>query len=274
MEQVPTVQKRREMPDGVWMKCPGCEETVFRKRVEEAMMVCPDCDYHFTLSADQRIKMLLDEESFQEISADISPVDPLGFKDIQTYPDRLLKYQNATGLKDAVLCGRGKIEGRDVVIAAMDSRFMMASMGSVVGEKITRAIEKAMELQVPFIAVCASGGARMQEGMLSLMQMAKTSAAVGRFKAAGGLYISVFTNPTTAGVLASFASQADIILSEPRATVRFAGPRVIEETIKESLPDGFATAEFLLEHGFIDMVVHRKSLKSQLATLMNYCSHN
>ena len=261
------------MPDGVWMKCPGCEETVFRKRVEDELMVCPDCDYHFTLTGDQRIKMLLDEESFQEICADISPVDPLGFKDVQAYPDRLQKYQNATGLKDAVVCGRGKIEGRDVMIVVMDSRFMMASMGSVVGEKVTRTIEKAMELQAPFVAVCASGGARMQEGMLSLMQMAKTSAAVARFKAAGGLYISVFTNPTTAGVLASFASQADIIISEPKATVRFAGPRVIEETIKESLPEGFATAEFLLAHGFIDMVVARKNLKALLAALMDYCCH-
>jgi acetyl-CoA carboxylase carboxyl transferase subunit beta len=271
VEQDPAPQKKREVPDGVWMKCPGCEETVFRKRVEEELMVCPDCEYHFTIPTDVRLNLLLDEASFEEWCADVEPVDALEFKDVQGYKDRLERYQSATGLKDAVVCGKGKMGGRDVVLCVMDSRFMMASMGSVVGEKVTRSVEGALKLKLPLIAVCASGGARMQEGVLSLMQMAKTSAVVGRFKAAGGLYICVLTNPTTAGVMASFASLGDLVLAEPGALIGFTGQRVIKETIKAELPQGFQTAEFLLEHGFIDMVVHRKNLKRQLVDLMDYC---
>jgi acetyl-CoA carboxylase carboxyl transferase subunit beta len=271
MGQMPRDQKKRDVPDGLWMKCPGCEETVFRKRVEEELMVCPDCEYHFAISADVRIGMLLDKGSFEEWFSDMEPMDPLEFKDIQLYKDRLAKYQAATGLKDAVVCGKGRIGGREVVMLVMDNRFMMASMGSVVGEKFARCVEAAGKMNAPFIAVCASGGARMQEGMLSLMQMAKTSAVVGLYKKAGGLYISVMTNPTTAGVMASFASLGDVIIAEPGALIGFTGPRVIKETIKAELPEGFQSSEFLLEHGFVDRIVPRKELKDEIASVMEYC---
>jgi len=264
------LQKKREMPDGIWMKCPGCGETVFRKRVVEELMVCPECKYHFSIPSDMRLAQLLDEDSFEEWEADLEPTDPLTFSDLRSYPERLERYQKETGLKDAVVCGRGCMGGHEVIIGVMDSRFIMASMGSVVGEKITRCLEAATELLRPLILVCASGGARMQEGLLSLMQMAKTSAAAARLKAAGGFYISVLTNPTTAGVMASFASLGDLILAEPGALIGFAGPRVIQQTIKTELPEGFQTAEFLLEHGFIDMVVPRRKLKEQIVALLNY----
>ena len=264
------LQKKRDMPDGIWMKCPGCEETVFRKRVIEEMMVCPECKYHFPIPNDVRLAQLLDEDSFQECDADLEPTDPLTFKDLQAYPDRLDRYQKQTGLKDAIVCGTGRMGGQEVVVSVMDSRFIMASMGSVVGEKVTRCIEAAMELQRPYICVCASGGARMQEGMLSLMQMAKTSAAVARLKAAGGYYITVLTNPTTAGVMASYASLGDLIIAEPGALIGFAGPRVIQQTIKTELPEDFQTAEFLVERGFVDMVVPRQELRAKLIALLAY----
>ena len=263
--------RKKEMPDGIWMKCPGCEGTVFRKLVAESLWVCPECNYHYSLSARQRLEMLLDPDSFEEMFAGITPCNPLNFRDLKDYDDRLADYQERSGLKDAVVCGIGGIDGREVAIAVMDSHFIMASMGSVVGEKITRTLEEGLEHGIPVVLVTASGGARMQEGLLSLMQMAKTSTAAARLHRAGGLYIAVYTNPTTAGVLASFASQADIILAEPGALIGFTGPRVIKETIKAELPDGFQTSEFLLEHGFIDRVVQRKHLRRELTLIIDYC---
>ena len=263
--------KKKEMPEGVWMKCPGCEKTVFRKLVEERLWVCPECNYHFTLTAAQRIEMLLDPGSFTETSVDLTASDPLQFTDLKAYPARIAEYQAKSGLKDAAICGSARIKGRDIALAIMDSSFIMASMGSVVGEKIARTLDDARERGVPAILICASGGARMQEGLLSLMQMAKTSAAVARLHDAGGLYIAVFTNPTTAGVLASFASLGYFIIAEPGALIGFTGPRVIKETIKAELPDGFQTSEFLLEHGFIDRVVNRGDLRDELGRIMDYC---
>lgn len=264
--------KKKDIPEQVWMKCPGCGETVFRKLVEEKLMVCPECGYHHSLTARKRIEQLTDPDSFRERHADLAPTDPLHFKDLQPYADRLKKYQHATGLKDAAICGLARIEGHEVVLCVMDSSFLMASMGSVVGEKVTRSIEDAIEFHLPLIIVCASGGARMQEGVISLMQMAKTSAALAKLDDAGGLYIAVLTNPTTAGVMASFASLGDIIVAEPKALIGFTGPRVIKETIRAELPPGFQTAEFLLDHGFIDRVIPRSDLRRELSLLLQYCA--
>ena len=268
----PAIQKKKDIPEAVWMRCPGCGGTVFRKLVEERFMVCPECSYHHTISARQRIEVLTDEGSFEERHAGLAPTDPLEFNDLQPYPDRLKRYRNATGLKDAAICGKARIEGRHVILCVMEPGFMMASMGSVVGEKVTRSIEDALELRLPLIIVCASGGARMQEGVVSLMQMAKTSAALAKLDEAHGLYVAVLTNPTTAGVMASFASLGDVIIAEPKALIGFTGPRVIKETIRAELPPGFQTAEFLLEHGFIDRVVARPDLKRELANIISYCA--
>ena len=266
------IPKKKDIPEAVWMKCTGCGETVFRKLVQERLMVCPECNYHYALSAHDRIALLADEDSFEERHADVAPADPLRFKDLQAYADRLKRYQNQTGLKDAVVCGMAAIEGHRVVLCVMDSRFLMASMGSAVGEKVTRSIEDATETGLPLIIVCASGGARMMEGVISLMQMARTSAALARLDDAGGLYISVLTNPTTGGVTASFALLGDVIVAEPKALVGFAGPRVIRETIRADLPAGFQTAEFLLQRGFIDRVVPRNELRGDLAKVLSYCA--
>lgn len=267
----PAIPKKKDIPDQVWTKCPGCGETVFRKLVEERLMVCPECSYHHTISARRRIEILTDAGSFQERHADLAPTDPLNFKDLQAYTDRLKKYQHMTGMKDAAVCGSAKIDGQDVVLCVMESGFLMASMGSVVGEKVTRSIEDAIELQVPVIVVCASGGARMQEGVVSLMQMAKTSAALAKLDDAKGMYIAVLTNPTTAGVMASFASLGDVIIAEPKALIGFTGPRVIKETIRAELPAGFQTAEFLLDHGFIDRITPRAEMKREISRLIGYC---
>jgi acetyl-CoA carboxylase carboxyl transferase subunit beta len=268
----PPIAKKKDIPEQVWMKCPGCNETVFRKLVEERLMVCPECNYHHALSARRRIEILADPDSFQERHGDLAPTDPLNFKDLQSYPDRLKKYQHTTGLKDAVVCGVARIDGTPVVLCVMDSGFLMASMGSVVGEKVTRSVEDALELRLPLIVVCASGGARMQEGVISLMQMAKTSAALAKLDSARGLYIAVLTNPTTAGVMASFASLGDVIVAEPKALIGFTGPRVIKETIRAELPAGFQTSEFLLDHGFIDRIVPRGEMKRELSRLLQYCA--
>ena len=265
------IVKKKDIPEQVWMKCPGCGETVFRKLVEERLMVCPDCNYHHTINSRQRIELLADPDSFQERHADLAPTDPLNFKDLQPYADRLKKYQHATGMKDAAVCGTARIEGHGAVLCVMDNSFMMGSMGSVVGEKVTRSVEDALELDLPLIVVCTSGGARMQEGVISLMQMTKTSAALARLDSAGGLFIGVLTNPTTAGVMASFAMLGDIIIAEPKAMIGFTGARVIKETIRAELPAGFQTAEFLLEHGFIDRIVSRGDMKSDLAKIIAYC---
>ena len=266
-----TMPKKKDIPKAVWMKCPGCSKTVFSKQVEQGLMVCPECNYHHTISAWRRIELIADAGTFEERHGDLAPVDPLGFKDLVPYHERLKKYQKKTGLKDAAICGRCKVEAHDAILCVMASNFMMASMGSVVGEKVTRSIEDALEMRLPLIIVCASGGARMQEGVVSLMQMAKTSAALARLDEAGGLYIAVLTNPTTAGVMAAFASLGDITIAEPKAMIGFTGPRVIKETIRAELPPGFQTAEFLLSHGFIDRIVPRAHLKHELAEIISYC---
>jgi len=266
------IRKKKDIPEAVWMKCTGCGETVFRKLVEERLMVCPECNYHYAIPAHYRIELITDEGSFEERYAGLAPSDPLGFKDLHSYKDRLKRHQHSTRLKDAAVCGIAMIEGHKVVICVMDSRFLMASMGSVVGEKVMRSVEDALEVKLPLIIFCASGGARMQEGVISLMQMARTTAALARLDQAGGIYISVLTNPTTGGVTASFASLGDIILAEPKALIGFAGPRVIKETIRADLPAGFQTSEFLLNRGFIDRVVPRNKLKQTLASILSYCS--
>ncbi|MGQ9607231.1 MAG: acetyl-CoA carboxylase, carboxyltransferase subunit beta [Thermogutta sp.] len=263
---------KRGVPAGLWIRCPGCNSTVFRKDVDRLMGVCPECDYHWYVSAKDRIAQLLDERTFEEWYADLEPCDPIEFVDKIAYRERIKREQQRTGLKDAVLVGMGMIRARRVAIGVTDSAYMMGSMGSVVGEKLARLTERAQELGLPLIIVSGSGGgARMQEGMLSLMQMAKTSAALARYSAAGGLYISVLTNPTMGGVAASFASLGDIVIAEPKALIGFAGPRTIMATIRIELPKGFQTSEFLLEHGFIDRIVRRPDLKSEIARLIDYC---
>lgn len=265
-------RKKREMPGGLWLRCPSCESMQYRRAVEEQFQVCPECTFHFEIPADQRISMLLDEDSFEEINEELSPLDPLRFKAKKAYKDRLSRAQDVTGLNDACITGTGRLDGTEVVIGVSDSRFLRGSMGSVVGEKITRAIELATEKGFPFIFISGSGGgARMDEGALSLMQMAKTSVALSRLDEAGGLFISVLTNPTMGGCMASFAALGDITLAEPRALLGFAGPEVIRQTVREDLPEGFQTSEFLLDHGFLDMIVHRADLKSRLSQLLHYC---
>lgn len=259
------------MPDGLWTRCDGCKGMVYKKTAEEKMFVCPECNYHFRISSKDRLRLLLDENSFEEMWGNMLPCDPLHFQDRIPYPERVISEQKKTGLKEAAIVGKGKIYGKEVMIGITDHGFIMGSMGSVVGEKISRLTEKAMELKLPLIIISGSGGgARMQEGVFSLMQMAKTSAAIARFKEAGGLYISVLTDPSLGGVMASFASLADITISEPKALIGFAGPRVIQETIKRSLPKGFQTAEFLLEHGFLDLITHRQDMKKELSRLIEY----
>jgi len=265
------VAKRKEIPEGLWTKCEDCGEIIYNKTLEENLRVCPKCNFHFTLSAPERIRFILDEGSFKENDTILSTLDPLEFKGPITYKEKLIQEQQATGLKDAVISGEGLLNGKKIVIAVTDSRFMMGSMGSLVGEKIARATELATQKKLPLIIVSGSGGgARMHEGMLSLMQMAKTSACLSWLHKAGLPFISVLTNPTMAGVLASFASLGDILIAEPKALIGFTGPRVIEQTIHQVLPQGFQSSEFLLEHGLIDMIVHRKDLKATLSQLLDY----
>ena len=264
-------RKKRDVPGGLWLLCPGCENMQYRRAVEDFYQVCPECGYHFEISAVERLELLLDEGSFEEIGGGLEPLDPLVFKAKKAYKDRLERAQTATGLKDACLTGLGRIDGRDIVVGVSDSRFLRGSMGSVVGEKITRGIEAATELSRPFVFVSGSGGgARMDEGVLSLMQMAKTSVALARLDDAGGLFVSVLTNPTMGGCMASFAALGDLILAEPGALLGFAGPEVIRQTIRADLPEGFQTSEFLLEHGFIDMIVQRSDLRERIAKILRY----
>lgn len=264
-------RKKKNMPDGLWVRCESCNCMVYKKTVEEKMSVCPECNYHFRISGKDRLKFLLDEDSFEEMWVNMQPGDPLNFQDRITYPERVALEQNKTGLKEAAIVGKGRINGKEVMIGLTDHNFIMGSMGSVVGEKITRLAEQAAGLKLPLIIISGSGGgARMQEGVFSLMQMAKTSAAIARFKEAGGLYIAVLTDPSLGGVMASFASLADITMAEPKALIGFAGPRVIQETIKRSLPKKFQTAEFLLEHGFLDRIIHRQEMKKELSRLIDY----
>jgi acetyl-CoA carboxylase carboxyl transferase subunit beta len=265
-------RKKREIPQGLWQKCPGCGQVVHEIELADNQRVCPRCDHHFAQSAQERITHLLDPESFVEQDAGLRSEDTLEFQGMASYKDRLKKYQDATGLTDAALSGYGMIEGYRVAIAVMDFSFLAATMGSVVGERITRTIEYGTANRCPVLIVSASGGARMYEGMLSLMQMAKTSGALARHAAARLPYISVLTNPTTAGVMASFASLGDVILAEPKSMIGFAGPRVIKETTHQDLPERFQTAEFLEEHGLIDRIVHRKKMRSEIAEFLGYFS--
>jgi len=263
-------RRKKDMPPGLWLKCEGCGEMVFRKQVAELLEVCPKCNYHFRLSAPQRLDITLDEGSFEERFAEVVGGDPLEFTRPKSYKEQVASYRERTGLPEAVITGTGVLAGRRIAIAVMDFRFIGGSMGSAVGEKVTRITELATAENLPLIIFCASGGARMQEGMLSLAQMAKTSAAVARHSDAGGLYISVLTHPTTAGVAASFAFLGDVIIAEPKALIGFAGPRVIKLTHRVDLPEGFQTAEFLLEHGFVDAVVNRIDLRDHLSKLLGH----
>jgi acetyl-CoA carboxylase carboxyl transferase subunit beta len=264
--------RKREMPQGLWQKCPGCEDVVHEIELAQNDRVCPRCDYHFAQTAKERIEHLLDRDSFVEHDANLRSIDTLRFEGVATYKDRLEKHEAASGLTDTVVSGDGMLEGYKVSIAVMDFNFLGGSMGSVAGERITRAIEWATANRCACIVVSASGGARMYEGMLSLMQMAKTSGALGRHACERLPFISILTNPTLAGVMASFASLGDIIIAEPGAMVGFAGQRVIKETTHQNLPEGFQTAEFLEEHGLIDLIVHRKRLRAQISQLLSYFS--
>lgn len=267
-----TRRPRRGIPEGLWIRCPSCKAAVFRKEAEKRLGVCPECDHHFYVSAKQRIEQVLDTGTFEEWDPDLLAVDPLNFKDKKPYRERLVSERKLTGLKDAILTGCGMVRARRVAIGITDSSFIMGSMGSVVGEKLTRLTERATEQRLPLIIISASGGgARMHEGILSLMQMAKVSAALARYNQAGGLYISVLTNPTMGGVAASFASLGDVTFAEPKALIGFAGPRTIKATIRIELPEGFQTSEFLLQHGYVDRIVHRARLKAEIARTIDYC---
>ena len=267
-----TKTKKHEIPSGLWVKCKQCGEIIYTKELRANAKVCAKCDYHFTMTAAERVAMLADEGTFREVDADLASVDVLKFTGVAAYSERLRTYHRQTGMNDAVMIGLAKLDGHDVSLAVMDFSFLGASMGSVVGEKITRAIEKATELKIPVIIVSASGGARMYEGILSLMQLAKTSGALALHAKAGLPYISVLTHPTTAGVMASYGSLGDVIIAEPKALIGFAGPRVIKETPQQELPEGFQTSEFLRERGLVDLIVHRKQLKQTLAQLLKYFS--
>ena len=259
-ENVPNI------PNGVWIKCDSCGKTLYKKDLEDNNKVCPACNKHFRMNSRERIELIIDTGTFRELDKNLIAANPLNF---EGYEDKIKGLIEETELKDAVVTGYGKLYGKDVVIGVMDSSFMMGSMGSVVGEKITRAIERATKERLPVILFTASGGARMQEGMFSLMQMAKTSSAIARHNEDGLLYIPILTDPTTGGVTASFAMLGDIILSEPGALIGFAGRRVIEQTIKQKLPEGFQSAEFLLEHGFLDKIVHRSEMKKVLYKILD-----
>ncbi len=261
-------EKKVKVPEGLWTKCPNCAEIIYSKEVEKNLQVCPKCNYHFRISAQKRLALILDEESFVEHDAGMMSVDFLDFKDTKSYKDRIKATVAKGGSKDAIICGSGKIEGIPVEVAVFDFSFMGGSMGSVVGEKITRAIERAVANHTPVLIFSSSGGARMQESILSLMQMAKTSAALAKLREKGLPYISVLTDPTTGGVTASFAMLGDINMAEPKALIGFAGPRVIEQTIRQKLPEGFQRAEYLVDHGMVDIIVERKDMKQKLALIL------
>ena len=262
------VEKQVAIPEGLWIKCDDCKEIVYRKEVEANLNVCTKCGYHFRLTARERFEILFDDNKYKEFATDIRSGDPLEFRDTKRYRDRLRVYEQRVGKGDAVLCAEGKLEGLPIVICAMEYNFMGGSMGSVVGEKITSAVERAVEKHEPLIIVSTSGGARMQEGILSLMQMAKISAALARLAAAGLPFISLLTDPTTGGVTASYAMLGDLNIAEPKALIGFAGPRVIEQTIRQTLPEGFQRAEFLVEHGMVDLITTRSEMKPSIARFL------
>lgn len=267
-----TLTRKRGAPDGLWMKCTSCEAMVYRKVVEEQHHVCPECGFHFRISAEQRVEYLLDEGTFDEMFDTLESMDPLGFKGKRSYKDKLKQAQENTGHKEAAVFGIGQIGGKDVVFGMIDANFIMGSMGSVVGEKIARGAEEARKRGLPLIIVSGSGGgARMEEGILSLFQMAKTSAAIKRLQDSGGTYIAILTNATMGGSMASWAALGDITIAEPQALLGFAGPRVIAQTVRQELPPGFQTSEFLLEKGFVDQVCPRKDLRQRLISILRYC---
>lgn len=263
-------QRKTAIPEGLWLRCPGCGKMIYRKQMEANLHVCPECQHHFRIGAAERVKQMTDPGSFEPMFTDLSPTDPLKFRDLKTYRDRLLAEQIKSGATDAAIAGTGFIKGRAAMLCVLDLSFMMGSMGSVVGEVVTRSIETATQRNLPAIIVSGSGGARMQEAGLSLMQMAKSSAALARHDDAGGLFISVLTDPTTGGVTASFAMLGDVILAEPKALIGFAGPRVIQQTIRQELPDGFQRSEYLLKAGMVDRVVPRAELRSEIARVIDY----
>ena len=263
-------EKKVKIPEGLWIKCDSCKEIIYKKEIEKNLQVCPKCNYHFRISARERINYIIDDGSFGELDSDLTSTDPLHFKDKVSYMDRLDEYRQKSDLSEAVIYGDASINMRPVALAIMDFSFWGGSMGSVVGEKITRAAERALEKRVPLITVSASGGARMQEGMFSLMQMAKVSAAVSRLKDSDILYLSILADPTFGGVTASFAMLGDVIIAEPKSLIGFAGQRVIEQTIKQQLPENFQRAEFLLDHGMIDLVVERRELKNTIYKLIEH----
>jgi len=258
------------VPQGLWIKCESCKEILYHSEVRDNALVCPRCDHHFRMSAEERFELLFDGGKYKLLFQAIRSTDPLRFVDTKPYPERLQTYTQRVGAGDALLVARGEIEGRPAIIAGMQYRFMGGSMGSVVGEKLARAIERCLDRKLPLISVACSGGARMQEGILSLMQMAKVSAGLARMREKGLPFVSVLTDPTTGGVTASFAMLGDVNLAEPGALIGFAGPRVIEQTIRQTLPEGFQRSEFLLEHGMLDMVVHRRDLKAAIARCLTY----
>ncbi len=260
---------KRDIPAGLWTKCEGCGQLLYNKALEEQGKICPKCDYHIPLTASERLASLIDAGTFEEWDADLTPIDPLRFQGPKSYAEKIVEDQQTCAMRDACLTGTGQLDGHSIVFGATDSRFMMGSMGSVVGERLTRAIERAIDVRRPVVIVSGSGGgARMHEGLFSLMQMAKTASALMRLDEAGGLFLSVLTHPTMAGVLASFASLGDVIVAEPKALIGFTGPRVIEQTIRQKLPEGFQRSEFLLEHGLLDLIVHRRDMKATLARLL------
>lgn len=264
---------RKEMPDGLWIKCDKCTEIIYKKELDKKMYVCPKCDYHFRIGSSEYIKILIDKDTFVETEKNITSADPLKFKDDKKYSDKYKAAVKKTGLNEAVITGTGKIEGQDVVIAIMDFRFLGGSMGSVVGEKVARAAGSALEKKWPLIILSASGGARMHEGVLSLMQMAKTSSKLALLSEAKIPYVSILTDPTTGGTTASYAMLGDIHIAEPGALIGFAGPRVIKQTIGQDLPLGFQRSEFVQEHGFIDVIIHRHELKIRLANILKFFDH-
>ncbi len=263
-------EKRSEVPEGLWTRCANCDAMLYTKALREAMFVCPQCDHHHRIGADERVRQLVDPGSFEPMWTDLQPIDSLKFVDRLPYGQRIEREQKKTGHKDALVAGKAFVKGRGVVLAVMNNEFMMASMGSVVGEKITRAIELATDENRALILVCAGGGARMQESTLAVSQMIKTSAALARHDEAGGLYLAVLTDPTTGGTAASFAMLGDLTLAEPKALIGFTGARVIANTVRQELPQGFQRAEFLVEKGFVDRVVHRHQLRNEIARLIDY----
>ncbi|MFN3480465.1 MAG: acetyl-CoA carboxylase, carboxyltransferase subunit beta [Thermodesulfovibrionales bacterium] len=266
----PRLARKVKIPEGLWVKCDNCKEIIYRKEIEKNLKVCPKCNYHFRISAQERLELLIDKDTFEEMNRDITSDDPLGFRDTVSYKERIKENQKKSGLKEAVITGEARIKGYPVVIAIMDFSFLGGSMGSAVGEKIVRAAEAALAKKLPLITVSSSGGARMQEGIFSLVQMAKTSASIARLKEARVPFISILCDPTFGGVTASFAMLGDIIIAEPRSLIGFAGPRVIEQTIKQQLPENFQRAEFLLSHGMIDIVVERKDLKDMIGRILGH----